>query len=229
MSHIPMSHDTHVNESRHTCEWVMSHMWTSHVTHERVMTQISTSHVTHMNESRHASKWVTSHIWMSHGTHINKSWHTYGWVTLQALWYMRVCGGGVSPCLYCPLSLVRAHTLSTPVSLPLCLSLSFSTGLHDASCMPFVVRMCDMTHSSVWTWLIHLCGRTHLSVRHDSFICVKGLMHLCDMTHSFVWHDSCICVTWLIHERRMPCKRHHASICVTWLIHMCDTTHSYVW
>jgi len=37
MSHIWMSHVTHMNgschESCHTCEWVMSHMWMSHVTH----------------------------------------------------------------------------------------------------------------------------------------------------------------------------------------------------
>ena len=31
--YIWMSHVTHLNESCHTCEWVMSHMWMSHVTH----------------------------------------------------------------------------------------------------------------------------------------------------------------------------------------------------
>jgi len=33
MSHIWMSHVTHMNESRHTYEWVTSHIWMSHVTH----------------------------------------------------------------------------------------------------------------------------------------------------------------------------------------------------
>jgi len=33
MSHMWMSHVTHVNESCRTCEWVMSHMWMSHVAH----------------------------------------------------------------------------------------------------------------------------------------------------------------------------------------------------
>jgi len=49
------------NELCHTCEWVMSHIWMSHVTHikeschtyERVMSQIWKSHVTYMNESCH--------------------------------------------------------------------------------------------------------------------------------------------------------------------------------
>ena len=52
MSHIWMSHITHVNESYHTCEWVISRMWMSHITH--------------MNESCHTYEWVMSHIWMSH-------------------------------------------------------------------------------------------------------------------------------------------------------------------
>jgi len=49
MSHIWMSHVTHMNDSCHTYERVMSHIWTSHVTH--------------MNESCHTYEWVMSHIW----------------------------------------------------------------------------------------------------------------------------------------------------------------------
>ena len=63
MSHIWMSHVTHMNESCHTYEWVMWHIWMSHVTH--------------MNESCHTYKWVTSHIWMSYVTHMNESCHKY--------------------------------------------------------------------------------------------------------------------------------------------------------
>jgi len=62
-------HVTHMNESCHTYEWVISyewvtsHIWMSHATHKRM------SHVTHMNESCHTYEWVMSHIWMSHATH----------------------------------------------------------------------------------------------------------------------------------------------------------------
>ena len=52
---LSTSHVTHMNESRHTYEWVTPHIWMSHVTH--------------MNESRHTYEWVTSHIWMSHVAH----------------------------------------------------------------------------------------------------------------------------------------------------------------
>jgi len=58
-----MSNGTHMNESWHTYEWVMAHIWIRHGTH--------------MNQ------WVMAHIWMSHGTNVNESWHTYEWVVTQ--------------------------------------------------------------------------------------------------------------------------------------------------
>ena len=66
LSHIWMSHVTHMNESCHTYEWVMSHIWMSHVTH--------------MNEVCHTYEWVLSQIWMSLVTHMIESCHTYEWV-----------------------------------------------------------------------------------------------------------------------------------------------------
>ena len=47
MSHIQISHVTHMNESCHTCEGVILHDRMSPVAHVRM------SHVTHRNESRH--------------------------------------------------------------------------------------------------------------------------------------------------------------------------------
>jgi len=49
-----MSHVTHINESCHTYQWVMSH--------------ISMSHVTRMNESCHTYQWVMSHVYFNFGT-----------------------------------------------------------------------------------------------------------------------------------------------------------------
>jgi len=58
VSHIWMSHFTHMRESGHTYEWVMSYIWISHVTR--------------MNVSCHVCEWVTSHIRMSHVTHMTE-------------------------------------------------------------------------------------------------------------------------------------------------------------
>ena len=61
MSHVWMSHVTRMNESRmnescHTYEWVMSHVWMGNV-------YVGTSHVSHMNEA--------CHTWMKHVSHMN--------------------------------------------------------------------------------------------------------------------------------------------------------------
>jgi len=74
-----MSHVTHMNESCHTYEWVMSHVWMSHGTHINV------------------SYFSCEHIWMSHVTilrshtsHVNESclmissqlWYIYKYMYL---------------------------------------------------------------------------------------------------------------------------------------------------
>ena len=73
-----MSHVTHMNESWHTYEWVMSHIRMSHVTpwiihaHNRVVNCVANL----SNESRHTYKWVMAHTWMSHVTPTNESRQT---------------------------------------------------------------------------------------------------------------------------------------------------------
>ena len=72
MSHIWMSHVTHMNESFHTYEWTMSHIWISHVTHMTESCHTCMNYVTHMNEPYHRNEWVISrmneahHTWMRH-------------------------------------------------------------------------------------------------------------------------------------------------------------------
>jgi len=58
-----LTHMWHLDQSRHTYEWVMSH--------------ISMSHVTSINASYPLYKWVMSYISMSHVTHIwiYMTWH----------------------------------------------------------------------------------------------------------------------------------------------------------
>ena len=84
---------THMNESCHTCEWVMSHtIWMSHVTHmnatwhtcaesfhtyESVILHIRMSHVTHANV-------VMSHMWMCESESSSKGTH-YGVATNSRL------------------------------------------------------------------------------------------------------------------------------------------------
>jgi len=93
MSHVAVAKDnTCMNESCHTYEWVMSHIWMSHVTH--------------MNESCHTCEYVMAHVWMSHVTRMTCLWlqcvavndtpgccrqrhNTYQWV-MSYMWMSRL-------------------------------------------------------------------------------------------------------------------------------------------
>jgi len=95
LSHVQISHVTHLNELCHTYEWDVSQIWMSHVTcanescHmcEWVMSCISREDtlkyaktLPKMSMPYLTCEWVLAHIWMSHGTHMNESLHTYEWV-----------------------------------------------------------------------------------------------------------------------------------------------------
>ena len=64
------SHKSHIRESNHAREQVMSHIW-------RNLSHTWRSHVTHMKESSHTHEGVMSHIWRSHVAHMKESFHTY--------------------------------------------------------------------------------------------------------------------------------------------------------
>jgi len=75
-----MSHVTHINESCHTYEKVMSHINESPHTYEKVMPHISMSHVTHAHESclRTRSQRMGFVVFTTErATHIYESCHTY--------------------------------------------------------------------------------------------------------------------------------------------------------
>ena len=114
--HIRMNESCQLNMSEHTwmsdvtCQCVTAHIWMSHVTHmkeschtnEWVMSDIWMSHVTYMNESQHTYEWVMSHMheWTSRvtwtcarascvtvqhtATHCNTLQHT---ATRRASWF----------------------------------------------------------------------------------------------------------------------------------------------
>jgi len=71
MSHMWMSHVTHMNASFWTCQCIMSHMWMSHVTHMNASCRAYECVMSHMNASCRTYEWVMS---------MNESCHTYEWV-----------------------------------------------------------------------------------------------------------------------------------------------------
>jgi len=72
---------SHVNESCHACEWVMSLMWMSNVTHvwQSWGTSISLVAWRRGHEPCHACEWDLSRTWMRHVKHVNESCHEFEW------------------------------------------------------------------------------------------------------------------------------------------------------
>jgi len=115
-----------IKASCHTYEWVMSHIQMSHVTHMNVSCHLWLRlHVTHMNESCHTYEWVMSHIWMSHVTHMNESCHK---------WICHVTYKCVIPHMNASCRIWLSHVTYEWVCLCICLSLclciSMSLCLH---------------------------------------------------------------------------------------------------
>jgi len=102
MLHVWIGHGAPMNESCRVCEWVMSHIWMSHVAYmEKAMSHMWMRHVAHMNQSCRTYKRV---MYTSHVAHMKESCRTYEcilsyiWINLRGYlraWapfrWLRVC------------------------------------------------------------------------------------------------------------------------------------------
>jgi len=237
-------HAIDMNERCHADEWVMSHIWMSHVTNVN-KSCYTYEQVTHTNESCHT--YEMSHIWISHAT--NTSPVAKGLLGRRAL---RV-----------------RETLCLPAALKyyIC-DMTYLCGMTP----PYVwlIRMCDILIQYVWhtcdirvthVWhtcntcdirvtymwhtcdihvtchtygLLHTCDKSHEWV---SFICATCLIQLSHLTYWYLLNESIVYVTWQLHMRDMTHSRvcHDSCLWATCLVHMCNrhihilyTTYSYL-
>jgi len=101
MVHVWQSHVAHMDESYHTYDgrvphiWMrlcVMHIWMSHITH---VTDLHHASATHMNASRHTYDQVMSHVWISHVTHMQASCRAYEYV-MSHIWRRGVTHMNVS-------------------------------------------------------------------------------------------------------------------------------------
>jgi len=143
--HCPSS-VTRMNESFHTCEWVISHMWHDSLIHTCVW------HDSFIHTCQSKQRWMSlcmnesrQCIWMSQVNQMNESCHTYEWV--------------MSPC-HCPSSATRMNE-----SFHTCESVIDTCDMTHS-----FIRVCEwLIHSYVCvTWLIY----SHMSLSKQYWICV---------------------------------------------------------
>jgi len=209
-----MSHVTHINESCHTYEWVMSHIWI-----------ITCAFIWVMSQTLHM-KWVTNstyrllsrrlYIWISHElykwrNHQHYIWngsrtrHTVSWVGVSI-------SESVTDCTNEEIT-NTTYEMSHELDIP---SFECASGPSTDKCEGF-----DQWVSTEGFDRLRLVVR--ICVWHDSFTCVwhDSFTHvgqdssiMWGMTHRYMGHDSSIYGTWLIDICDMThrCMGHHSSI-----------------
>ena len=202
MSHIRMSHGTHTNESSHTYEWIMSHIWMFYLSRlkrreaDEALLQVQLG--ARVCDVTHSSVQHDSYL-----THSFVCHDSFGCVT----WLILMCNMNHSYKWHD--SLVRVTWL-----VHMC-DMTRSYVWHDSFlCVTWPIRTSDMTHWYVWhdsficaTWLVHMCDMTRSYVRHTSVICVCIDLHVC--------RDSFICATWLIYMCNKIQSRLKSLMCVS--------------
>ena len=155
-------------EACHAYEWVMSHVWMSHVTHmneschayEWAMSQVWTSAVTHMNWSCHTYEWYREFI------------HELSRALQQLLLKFNSCTAVCCSVLQRVSHVTQVGHDSFMKSRGQLLKFSSCS---QKSCVTGLIQKRDMTHLRVWhdsftrvKWHIHKGGITHLHGCDDS-------------------------------------------------------------
>jgi len=170
VSHAPQT--WHLT-SRHTCEWVMSHVNES--CHMWGLTCASdvTSNVTSSNACL-TCEWVMSHMWMSHVSHVNESCHTCEWVMLVTssdAWTQCVSHMWGMTWLIHMCDMTHSHV--------------WLVTTNDAWTQFFFIRV---------MWLIRMWHDSSKSV--ITYSCVSWLTHFCCRGHGrgiHMWRDFLLC------------------------------------
>jgi len=231
-----MSHVTSMNESCHTNDWVMSHIWMRHVTHvddhpyvlsfhlllqlchtrECVMQYLWMSHVTRVNESCHMYAWVMSHIRMSLVTHMNKSCHIHEWPPM--------CD------LLPPVVKFWSHTWMCHVN-PMHESCHNYEWVVSHVQMMHVTHMNESCHTYEWVmshiWMSHV---THITSHVTHVKDHPWLIHMCDMPHLLLhavthMNESCHTYEWVMAQVQ---TRHVTHMNESWHTYECVISHTWM-
>ena len=236
-----------MNESRHTYEWGMSHIWMSHITY--------------MHEPRHTHEWVRSQIWTNHVPHVHPSCHTHTHscdthtfmshthmhhitrdmmrcICVFDVWHMDRCTMIQSHRQFhtSRASFIRVSCdilICVPWLTHKCVILHAKLLQHTATrcnTLQHTARHCSTlqhatTHyNSPTTREISICNQTAFIKHIDEFVFLKviirGIHHVNVHLPSFPWY--CVCVCMCVHVCVCACVC--VCVCVSSFWRLCSET-----
>jgi len=173
------------------------------------------------HDSIHMCAMTQSYAWHDSLNHMNESWHTYEWshapwhqvviglFCKRARWRRLVCSLTLQVSLENIVSFIGLFCKRAPHSYAWQDSHNqhrknlLATGQPDATvhdlftCVPWLICMCDMTHS---TNTIQI------------FLLLDNLMPPYT-THSYVCHNSFVCATWLVQPTQFKSSSNYTTWC----------------
>ena len=158
-----MSHVTHLNESCHTFEWVMSHIWMSHSTRSK------SSDITHaLYEHAHAclcvGVYVCVHLWVG------------GWLAGWLGWW--VCAAGVLWIRY-----TLQHTSTHCNTLQHTLQNNTTQVFSELDMVFTIIFAVELGINLMAHWYVYVCVCLYVCMCARACVCYH---HLCSGT----WHQS---------------------------------------
>jgi len=179
MSHVWMRQGTHTKESWRTYEWVMAHIRMSHVTRicmTRSHSQQSSARESSTLQHHTPPRRLFFHTWMSHVTHMNESCHTNKGV-MSHIWMSRVTRICVTRS-HSHQSLAReGNTLQHHTPFRRCVLLIYMCVSPISMCVS-LIDMCGTTHWYVCITYSYVCiNHLYVCINH-LYLCMTHLCHL---------------------------------------------------
>jgi len=212
------NHVTRMNESCHTYERVMSHVWMSHVTrmnescqtYERVMSHVWMSHVTRMNESCHTYERVMSRKWTSYVRLVDESCHAH--VVMSHVTHMNEWNWLCNVSLLC-MGVVNRDTRMNESCHTYEWVMSHDEWVISCISMNHVTHMNAQKRLNNVSYSMEVMGHvTHMNESGHTYEWVKSHTWMNDTDYAMypysVWGSWVVTHVWMRHVTRMNESRH---------------------
>jgi len=180
-----MSHVARMNESHHTCEWVMSHVWMSHVAYMHLHLAVKLVHACAALACHHDMNESYQHMWMSHVTRMNESCHIHA-LASRCIILSRVCCSCLPSWYKRVISLIWMRDIARMnESCRHVMSCVYTLASHCHSFVLMLLLLCHPWINESYDWYMNKSYCTYEWV--TSHIWMSHVTHMNESCHTYEW------------------------------------------